>query len=591
MGPWSYVMLISSTVLAIGLLINKKINQLPDLATNVEKEYDYIIVGGGSAGCVLANRLSEDTTKTVLLLEAGQDDRDHPTVSIPARAMDSAHSDIDWDYYTVPQKYALKAFKDQRGWWHRGKILGGSSNINEMMYMRGLKSDYDHWEAAGARGWSYDQVLPYFLKSEDNENADFVKTGFHKMNGPLKVGRSKTHSLTNFLVRAGREMGYKIIDINGKPSEGFVEVQSMVRRGVRQSASRAFLYPVLFRHNLHVLTESLVTKILFDKDRASGVVFERNGTVHTVKANKEVLLSAGTVGSAKLLLLSGVGPRSHLEKLKIPVIADLPVGENLQDRFTYEFPVAIKAPISITEERLQSFWENVKYKLVGKGMLASPNGIEVIAYTNTERNKDISWPDLQVVFKGMLLSTNYGKTIGFSNETLSELASRTKYTNGMACYSTVLRPHSRGTIRLENSSPRSQPLIDPNYLEKDDDVEVILSGIKFCKKLLGMPSMKQLDAVYADGPSALCGQFVMDSDDYWRCLIRARGQPAFGPVGTCRMGDVLDNTTVVDPKLRVKGIKNLRVVDSSIIPFITTGGTNIPTFMIAEKAADFIKLS
>ncbi|CAL1545466.1 unnamed protein product [Lymnaea stagnalis] len=586
MGPWSYVLLLSSTALIVGVFIQRKLNELPELATKADQEYDYIIIGGGSAGCVLANRLSEDFSKKILLLEAGHDDRNHPTVSIPARAFESAHSEIDWDYYTVPQKHALKAFKNQTGWWHRGKILGGTSNVNEMIYTRGLPKDYDSWNI---QGWTFQDVLPYFLKSEDNENADFVKTGFHKMGGPLKVGRSKTHSLTNFLVRAGKEMGYKIIDINSQWSEGFVEVQSTLRKGIRQSASRAFLYPVLYRKNLDVLTDSLATQIVFNGKRAVGVKFERNGTLTTVRAKQEVLLSAGTVGSAQLLLLSGIGPKEHLEKLKIPVVADLPVGDNLQDRMTYEFPIAIKPAISITQEKLESFWEQVKYKLVGKGMLASPNGVEVVAFTNSVTNSEKDWPDLQLQFKGMLHGESYGNMLGLSNETLSEISARRAFKEGMACFSSGLRPRSRGSLRLLNTDPRSQPLIDPNYLAYEEDVEVILTGVKLCKKLLDMPSMKQIEAVYAEGPTTACSGFLSGSDDYWRCMIRGRAQPVFSPVGTCRMGDVKQADTVVDPELRVKGLKALRVVDSSVIPSIISGATNIPTIMIAERAADLIK--
>ncbi|KAH9508980.1 hypothetical protein Btru_048461, partial [Bulinus truncatus] len=356
--------------------------------------------------------------------------------------------------------------------------------------------------------------------------------------GPSGGGRNKRYIYLSFTLITSSDY-----------IQGFVEVQSTLRKGVRQSASRAFLYPVLFRHNLHVVTNALVSEIITEQHRAVGVQFDHNGTVTVIWSKSEIILSAGSVGSAQILLLSGIGPSEDLSKLNIPVKADLPVGKNLQDSLTYEFPVAIEPQISITPERLNSFWENVKYKLVGKGIFASPNGIEVLAYTNSDNNADKSWPDLQLLFQGILHNTTYAQMLGYSEEAVLDLSDRNKFSNGMSCFSTVLRPKSRGTIKLLSNDPKVQPLIDPNYLEKDEDVEVILSGIKLCKKLLDMPSMKQIIAVPADGPASSCVNITFDSDDYWRCMIRARGQPVGRPVGTCKMGSQADPTTVVDPYL------------------------------------------
>ncbi|GFR69307.1 glucose dehydrogenase [FAD, quinone]-like isoform X7 [Elysia marginata] len=589
MGPWSYVFLISAVGIFTGFIVQRKLNELPDLVTNLDEEYDYVIVGGGTAGCVLANRLSEQQDVTVLLLEAGQDDRDHPTVPIPFKTLESAHTSIDWDYRTVPQKQALKAFKEQKAWWHRGKILGGSSNINDMIYTRGLKQDYDSWAKNGAEGWAYSDVLPYFMKSENNENADFVKSGYHKMGGPLKVGRSKTHGLTNHLVRAGKEMGFKVININGAESDGIVEIQSTIHKGKRQSSSRSFLYPALWRPNLYVKTDSLVTKILLKNKKAVGVTVMHNKTISDVRARKEVILSAGTVGSAQLLLLSGIGPEKHLKSLKIPVHADLPVGDNLQDSLSLDYPVGINRPLSITQERLESPWEQVKYMVFGKGMLASPNGFEMVTFTSSASNQDKSWPDVQLQFRGTLGDVVYGQILGFSNQTLHDISQRERFKDGMSCFSNILRPHSRGTLRLSSANPLQTPVIDPKYLENKSDVDILLAGIKLCKKLLGTPSMKKLEAAYAELPSSACPGLEFDTDEYWRCVIRARAQPAARPVGTCRMGSVKDPLVVTDPKLRIKGVENLRVVDASVIPSLPSGTTHIPTIMIAEKAADLIK--
>lgn len=561
------------------------------LTEKFDKEYDYIIVGAGSAGCVLASRLSEDGSKKVLLLEAGDDDRGLMEAAIPMAAMPLYHSSHDWDYHTVPQKNSMQGFKDQRAYWPRGKVLGGSSSLNAMLYIRGNRLDYDTWAKNGADGWSYKDVLPYFIKSEDNVNAEFVKTGYHQMGGLMKVARTKTHSLPNFIIRAGKELGFPIVDANGPSQLGFVEVQSTLYKGTRISSSRAFLHPFIGRReNLHIGVKAHVTKVNIENGRAVGVEFIHNGTSHKVQTKGEVILSAGSIGSPQLLMLSGIGPKKHLEELDIPVKADLPVGENLQDHPLFNVGFTLNTSVAMTEDSLLSFWTALKYYSVGKGVLSSSYGIETMAFISTKPELEkLGWPDLQIHFSGILITPSTGLLFPFSDQSFKVLKDR-EGKEGFECIPTLLQPASRGTIRLASKKVADQPLIDPNYFDKGEDLEVLLKGVKFCKEFVNTPSMKSIGAELADKAVEPCAsKHKFDSDDYWRCLIRFWAMSCYHPSGTCKMGAESDPTVIVDPQLRVKGVKGLRVVDASIMPRIVSGNTNAPTIMIAEKAADIIR--
>lgn len=560
------------------------------LTDKLDAEYDYVIVGGGTAGCVLACRLSEDGEKRVLLLEAGGDDRGASILSIPMAGIGLFHTPYDWDYRTVPQAQSSQGFQGQKSYWPRGKVLGGSSSINGMIYIRGSRHDYDKWAQDGAEGWTYKDVLPYFLKSEDNVNADFVKTGYHKMGGLLKVARTKTHSLPNFLIRAGKEMGYPVVDANGEHMLGFVEVQSTLYRGMRFSTSRAFLHPFIGkRDNLHIGVNTLVTKILIEHGQAVGVEFTSNGSALVVHAKHEVILSAGAIGSPQLLMLSGVGPKQHLKDLGIDVKADLPVGENLMDHPLFNMPFTINTSISITEDRLQSYFELAKYLTVGKGILSSNYGLETMVFLGTKPElQKMDWPDLQIHFQDYIHDNKINRVLGFSEESLTETAGRDNQI-GYSCIPTLLHTKSKGTLRLQSKLVTDPPLIDPKYFDKEEDLEVLLQGIKFCKNLSSTPSMQSLDTHLTDAPIKSCLKHTFDSDDYWRCLLRRWATTCYHASGTCKMGASSDPSAVVDPELRVKGIKGLRVADASIMPTIVSGNTNAPTIMIAEKAADLIR--
>ncbi|KAK7504982.1 hypothetical protein BaRGS_00004010 [Batillaria attramentaria] len=523
------------------------------LAKTLNTTYDYIIVGAGSAGCVLANRLSEDSHVTVLLLEAGPDDRPNPNVPIPGLSKALLRSEVDWEYYTEPQKNAMSGIKANRSYWPRGRILGGTSNLNSMLYIRGSRHDFDLWAELGAEGWSYKDVLPYFIKSEDNQNEELVKSGYHGKGGPLKVAQHNTVGITELLLKAGQEAGHKLTDPNG-----VYLTQATAADGLRYSTSRAFLYPVLHRQNLHVAVNAQVTKVVFKDKRAVGVNFVRNGRKEFVQARREVILSAGAIGSPHILLLSGVGPKSHLEKMKIPVVTDLPVGENLHDHPYYDFEVGIQQPLGVTPPELNSLWTWLQYKL--------------FKTDDTLRGKE--WPDIQLMLQGKQWTTKYLRNFGYTEDTIEQARGRDRFEYGFPCLASLSRPESRGTVRLRSADPFEYPAIDPHYLEAPRDLTVLVKG-----------------AEPADTPSKFCSQFPYHTDDYWACVIRRNVQTVYHPVGTCKMGAATDTTAVVDPQLRIRGLSGVRVADASIMPTITSGNTNAPTIMIAEKAADLIKAS
>ncbi|AUD02269.1 GMC family oxidoreductase [Spirosoma pollinicola] len=542
-------------------------------------DFDYIIVGAGSAGCVLANRLSADPTKSVLLLEAGGPDT-KMEIHIPAAYTKLHGSAVDWGFWTEPQM----ALNGRRMYQPRGKTLGGCSSTNAMAYVRGNRLDYDDWAALGNEGWGYKDVLPYFIRSEHNEQYDRLDPVYHGNFGPLNVTYATRFQtpLAGAFVNACTQAGIRLnADYNGAEQEGTGFFQFTIKNGQRHSAATAFLLPALKRPNLKVITQAHTTQILIQNDRARGVDFitGKNQTQRAT-ARKEVILSAGAFQSPQLLMLSGVGPADALRSVGIPVKKELVgVGQNLQDHL-------FSGVSSLSSQRASSANFHLKplnqlkglvqYMISKKGpMTISP--LEAVAFLKTEHartSKD--YPDridMQLHFAPVHFGAD-GKADFYDLSTYP-------VTDGFTILPTLLKPKSRGYIGLRSGNPLDAPIIQPNYLSEESDRQVMISGLR-----------KTIEVMKADAfQSYSSGVNVPSSygsdDDLWQHLLSIL-ETVYHPVGTCKMGVNSDEWAVVDADLRVQGIEGLRVVDASVMPTIVSGNTNAPVIMIAEKAADLI---
>ncbi|XP_067139595.1 glucose dehydrogenase [FAD, quinone]-like [Centruroides vittatus] len=558
-------------------------------------EYDYIIVGGGSAGAVLANRLSEDKDVTVLLLEAGTNE--NYVTDIPVLAAFLQLSPLDWGYETVTQEASCFGLYERKSRWPRGKVLGGSSVLNYMLYVRGNRYDYDIWAANGATGWSWKDVYPYFLKSEDNRDPSVVRNGFHNTGGYLTVSTPPYATpLAQAFVDAGIAMGYHNVDPNGAFQTGFTIPQGTLRRGARCSTAKAFLRPAKKRKNLHIVTQAFVTKIHFDKwKRARAVEFDRVGLTHIIKSRIEIIVSAGAINSPQLLMLSGIGPKHHLKEMGIPVIADLPVGYNLQDHiYPGGVHFLVDEPVSAVQSRIFNLYDITKYLTFGKGPLTMLGGLEGLGFINTKyANRSIDFPDIEIHFISGSPSSDGGQTFhrvqGITDELWDKLFRPFLFWDTFSFYPVLLRPKSRGFLKLRSKDPYEYPHIDPRYLTHPDDINVMVDSMKFSLKLGESKPFKAYGSRIFPVKFPGCEHFKMLSDEYLACVARVYTCTIYHPVGTCKMGAAHDPTAVVDLELRVKGVYGLRVVDASIMPTIISGNTNAPTIMIAEKASDMIK--
>lgn len=571
-------------------------NEPPD-QIKMLSEYDFIIVGAGTAGCVLANRLTEVPDWKVLLIEAGSNE--NFIMDIPIVANYLQFTPANWGYKTVPSNRYCAGFENKQCKWPRGKVVGGSSVLNYMIYTRGAKLDYDGWEAMGNDGWGYDDVLPYFKKVENFNIPSYYDEKYHGQSGHVNVEYAPYRtSKGKAWVKAAQELGFKYNDYNGAQPSGVSFLQLSMKNGTRHSSSRAYLHPINGRNNLHVSKNSMVTKIIFDSTntKAIGVEFEKLGKKYKILAKKEVIVSAGAINSPQLLMLSGIGPREHLEAMRINVVKDLPVGYNLMDHIAaggIQFVVR-QQNTSLSTEHIFNHLDLVfKWMKTHKGPLSVPGGCEALVFMDLkDKFNTRGWPDMELLFiagglnADPLLQRNFNIDKQIYDDTYGPLGK----SEAFMVFPMLMRPKSKGRVMLQNKNPKAHPQIIPNYFEYAEDLQKIVEGIKIAVEIARQPSMKKLEAKLYDVPIAECldaGPF--GSDEYFACQAQMFTFTIYHQSGTCKMGLQNDPSAVVNHRLMVHGLERLRVIDASIMPEIVSSHTNAPTFMIAEKGADMIK--
>jgi choline dehydrogenase len=522
----------------------------------VQEHYDYVVVGAGSAGCVLAARLTEDPGVSVLLLEAGGDDR-VDEITIPAAFSKQFRTRLDWCYSTDSQKHA----QGRRLYWPRGKALGGSSSMNAMIYIRGSRHDYDEWAAlTGDDGWSYDSVLPLFMRSEDNARG---ASAYHGTGGPLHVEEQRSpHPWTRAFLSDVAAAGHAPnSDFNGTEQDGSGLYQVTQKRGQRWSTAVGFLRPALDRPGLTVRTHALTTRVVVEAGRAVGVEYRHDGTGHTAYADAEVLLCGGAINSPQLLMLSGIGPSPHLRDVGVELVHDLPgVGQGLQDHPA--MPLICTALGSSLKDA-ESPKQIADYYLRRRGMLTSNVG-EGGSFFRSRADLDVV--DLQYHFAPVKF---FGQGYYDPDE------------HALTVAVTLVRVASRGSIRLRSSDPTWSPAIDGGYLREDEDLEALVSGLRHAREVVSGGSLGRV----------VTGEWLpgrgVQSDDDLREAVRGGIESLYHPVSSCRMGT--DDLSVVGTDLRVHGLEGLRVVDASVMPTLVRGNTNAPTIMIAERAAELLR--
>ncbi|KAF2363744.1 Glucose-methanol-choline oxidoreductase C-terminal [Trinorchestia longiramus] len=557
------------------------------------------MIGSGSSGSPVAGRLSEIPEWDVLVLEAGG--KPPPESRVPALGFNlvTGDSSYSYNYRTTPQKYSHLNFVNQTGLYPRGKVIGGTSAINFMIYNRGNHYDFDRWAELGNPGWDYQTVLKYFKKFENYKgHLTSENEAYHGIGGPLNVESKRWGTpVMKAYLEAGRELGYPINDPNAATQIGFHTPDMTTKNGVRGSAAEAFIRPNLHRQNLRIQADSQVTRVLFDDNlRAIGVEYRHQNRVKRAYARKEVILSAGAIDSPKLLMLSGIGPKQHLESVGIRTLVDLPgVGQNFQDHpAVYGLSWSVRKGMANGLQQLLTPWSKLQYITKRQGPLSVPLGVEGNAFVRLGDGQDSTYPYVQCLVSALSFGLDYGlafsRAAGFKQEVYNDYFQPDQGREGFVIGAMLTAPKSRGSITLQSNDPADPPLIDPNFLSHPDDVEFLVKGIKFNLAIGNTTVMRNgLGATFYDRPMTGCKHLKYGSDDYWRCFTRGMVSSAYHPTSTCMMAPDSDPNGVVSSRLLVRGVTGLRVIDASIMPVITSSNTNAPCIMIGERGADFIK--
>lgn len=574
--------------------LEHKNGEIPNTKKLLDK-YDFIIVGAGTAGCTLANRLTEISNWNILLIEAG--DQEKFIMDVPIAVNYLQFTNANWGYRTEPSENFCLGLNDNRCKWPRGRVMGGSSVLNYMIYTRGNRRDYDKWEQLGNEGWGWKDVFPYFKKIEKFTIAEYQDPLYHNTEGPIDVSYVPfSTEVAKAWVKACQEAGHKLTDYNGATQTGTSLFQVNMRNGTRVSSNKGYLHPIKHRSNLHVMKNSLVTKILSDGNKTiNGVEFVNHNKRFKIFAEKEVIISAGTINSPQLLMLSGIGPKKHLEKMKIPLIQDLKVGYNLMDHvstggviFTLD-----KQNFSLsTREIFNNISILLEYLNYRTGPLTVPGGGEALAFVDLQNPLSTDgWPDMEIIFAGGALNGDPSAKInvGVKNQLYNAVFETIGDQQAFMVFPTLLRPKSRGIIKLKNTNPKTHPLIYPNYYSEKEDILTMLKGIKEGIRIAEQNTLQKLGTKLYRTPIPDCENLIFGTDPYWICAMKYLTLTFYHPSGTCKMGPNNDSSAVVGPRLKVHGVRGIRVIDASIIPEIPAAHTNVPVHMIAEKGADMIK--